>query len=45
MDRDYFLDTVQWIFVVLEFLSLVVFAYYIKEYCTDHKHYHRALHE
>lgn len=37
MDTDYFLDSIQWIFVVLESLSLFVFAYYIKQYCANTK--------
>ena len=36
MDTDYFLDTLQWIFVVLETLSLFVFVYYIYGYCKTY---------
>ena len=37
MDTDFFLDSIQWIFVTLEIISLIVFVYFISTYCRQHK--------
>ena len=35
MDSDYLLDSLQWVFVCMECLSLIVFIYFFYEYCKQ----------
>jgi hypothetical protein len=37
MDTDYFLDTVQWIFVSVEFASMLLFSFVMYGYCKNNK--------
>ena len=37
MDTDYFLDTVQWIFVSMEFASMLLFSFVMYGYCKNNK--------
>lgn len=37
MDTDYFLDTIQWIFVSMEFASMLLFSFVMYGYCKNNK--------